>query len=76
MEPECTETFQGTYTYNPGTPPASIVVIDDRSVNPQLGLTEYFPQGQEYFIKGGGFFVVQFTPQWTGNYNGWFGVNE
>jgi hypothetical protein len=76
LEPECTETFQATYTYNPTGAPSAITVIDDRSVNPQLGITEYLPQGQEYFVKGGGFFVVQFVPQWTGNYNGWLQINE
>lgn len=75
LEPECTETFQSTWVYNPSAP-SSIAVMDDRSVNPQLGITEYFPQGQEYFVKGGGFFVVTFVPQWTGNYNGWLQINE
>jgi hypothetical protein len=76
LEPECTETFQSVWGYNPSGAPGTIVVMDDRSVNPQLGLTEYLPQGQEFAIKGGGFFVVQFVPSWTGNYNGWLQINE
>jgi hypothetical protein len=77
LEPECTETFQSVWGYNPtGSAPSTIVPFDDRSVNPQLGLTEYFPQGQEIFIKGGGFLVIQFIPGYTGNYNGWIQINE
>jgi hypothetical protein len=76
LEPECTETFQATYTYNPSTAPGTIVPMDDRGVNPQLGITEYFIGGCEYYVKGGGFFVVQFIPAYTGNYSGWLQVNE
>lgn len=76
LEEECTETYQGTYTYNPSGAPSGITIVDDRSVNPQLGLCEYFPLGLELMVKGGGFFVVQFIPAWTGNYNGWLLINE
>jgi len=76
LEPECTETFQSTWGTQPSGAPSGIVAFDSREVNPQLGLTEYFPQGDEIFIKGGGFFVLQFTPQVTTNYSGWLRINE
>jgi hypothetical protein len=76
LEPECTETFQSTWATQPSSAPSSIVVFDSREVNPQLGLTEYFPLGDEIYIKGGGFFVIQFTPQVTCNYSGWIRINE
>ena len=76
VETDCAETFQSVWAYNPSTAPSSIVTLDDRSVNPQLGLEVYLPQGQEYQIKGGGFLVVVFIPAYTGNYNGWLQINE
>ena len=75
-EPECTETFQSTWSTQPSSAPSSIVGIDSREVNPQTGVPIYFPQGQERYIKGGGFFVLQFTPQWTGNYSGFLSIEE
>ena len=75
-EPECTETFQSTWATQPSSAPSSIVAIDSREVNPQTGLEVYFPQGQEVYMKGGGFFVIQFTPQWTGNYSGFLSIEE
>lgn len=76
LDQDTAETFQSTWISQPGTPPSSIVEIDERMVNPQIGLSEYFPGQLAYVIKGGGFFVVQFTPQWTGNYNGWLLLAE
>lgn len=70
------ETFQSSWISLPSTPPSSIVGIDDRGVNPQTGIADYFPGQLAYEIKGGGFFVVQFTPQWTGNYSGWLLIGE
>jgi hypothetical protein len=76
LEPECTETFQSTWLSLPSTAPTSIVGKDSREVNPQMGLTEYFPMGDEWMLKGGGFFVLQFVCQATGNYSGWLRINE
>lgn len=75
-EPECTETFQSTWINQPSGAPSSIVTIDSREINPQTGIEAYLPQGQERWIKGGGFWVLQFTPQWTGNYSGFLSIEE
>ena len=76
LDEDDTETFQSSWISQPGTPPSSIVEIDERMVNPQIGLESYFPGQLAYIMKGGGFFVVQFTPQWSGNYNGWLLLGE
>lgn len=70
------ETFQSTWISTPATPAGGLTEIDERMVNPQIGLSEYFPGPLAYEIKGGGFFVVTFTPQWTGNHNGWLLLSE
>lgn len=70
------ETFQSTWLATPSSAPTGITVIDERMVNPQIGLSEYFPGQLAYVMKGGGFFVMQFTPQWTGNYAGWLLIGE
>lgn len=70
------ETFQSSWLSLPSTPPSSIAVIDDRGVNPQIGLEVYFPGQLAYMVKGGGFFVVQFTPAWTGSYSAWVMIGE
>ena len=76
LDPECTETFQSTWTTTPSTPPGTIVAADSRYVNPQLGLTELWDDSNFIMIKGGGFFVLQFTPGQTTNYTGWLRINE
>lgn len=76
IDQDMTETFQTSIISLPSTAPSTIVVLDDRGVNPQIGITEYFPGTFAYQVKGGGFFVVQFTPQWTGNYWGWLLFGE
>jgi hypothetical protein len=75
-EPECTETFQSTWATQPSSAPSSIVAIDTREVNPQLGVEVYFPQGQEDIMKGGGFNLFQFTPGTTSTYGGFVPFEE
>jgi hypothetical protein len=70
------ETFQSSWISQPSGAPSGISVLDERMVNPQIGLSEYFPGQLAYVMKGGGFFVMQFTPQWTGNYTGWLLIAE
>lgn len=69
------ETFQSTWKINVSSPTLGLE-IDERMVNPQIGLSEYFPGQLSYMLKGGGILVVQFTPQWTGSYNGWILFGE
>jgi hypothetical protein len=76
LDDDDTETPQSSWITQPSTPPSSIVVIDSRYVNPQLGLTELWDADNYIEIKGGGFFVVQFTPQQTTNYAGWLRIIE
>ncbi len=77
LDPECTETFQSTWlNATGGTAPTSITVFDSRYVNPQLGLTELWDERNYIMIKGGGFFVLQFTPQQTTTYGGWVRIIE
>ena len=75
-EPECTETFQSSWIATPSTPPSTIVAMTTEEVNPQLGVSDYVPLGEEIYVKGGGFFVLQFTPQVTTTYGGWLSINE
>ena len=71
-----TTTFQSTWIGTPSGAPSTIVALDSRVVNPQLSITELWGANDWYVIKGGGFFVVQFTPQQTTNYAGWFRILE
>ncbi len=76
LDQDTTETFQSTWIGTPSTPPSSIVPFDSRFINPQLGLTELWGPDDYVYLKGGGFFVVQFTPAQTCNYGGWLRINE
>lgn len=75
IDQDTVETFQSVWKTGT-TSPSITYEIDERMVNPQIGLSEYFPGQLSYVIKGGGIMVVQFTPQWTGNYNGWILLGE
>ena len=76
VEEECTETFQSTWGTQPTGAPTGISAVDSREVNPQFGLSENWLGGMEMTMKGGGFWVLQFTPQVTGNYSGWVQIQE
>jgi hypothetical protein len=75
-EPECTETFQSSWINQPSTAPSSIVAIDSREINPQLGIEIFFPQGQEDYMKGGGFGGFQLTPGATTSHAGVVHIEE
>ncbi len=76
LDNDDTETPQSSWITQPGTPPSSIVPVDSRLVNPQLGLTELWDADNYIIVKGGGFYVVQFTPAQTTNYAGWLRICE
>lgn len=75
LDDQNTETFQSTWLSLPGTAPTSIAPIDERLINPQVG-AEVYLLAVPYIMRGAGFFVVQFTPGWTGNYDGFLLINE
>lgn len=75
-EGENTETPQSTWQNLPTTAPSSIVAYNSAEVNPQVGLIDTYPDPEGYFIKGGTYWVLQFTPQWTGNYSGTLVIEE
>ncbi len=71
-----TTPFQSSWIGMPSTAPSTIVPNDTRYVNAQLGLTELWGPDDWIEIGGGGFFIVQFTPQQTATYGGWLRINE
>jgi hypothetical protein len=71
-----TTTFQSTWLSYPSGAPSAIAGYDSRYVNPQLGLTELWSENDWYIIKGGGFWVLQFTPAVTVSYAGWIRICE
>ena len=73
---ETTETPQSTWLNAPSSAPSGIVAFNSAEVNPQSGIYESYPDPEGYFIKGGGYFVLQFTPQYTGNYAGTLTIEE
>lgn len=75
IDEDDTETFQSTWNTG-ATSPTGVSIIDERMVNPQIGLSEYFPGQLSYVLKGSGIFVLQFTPGFTCNYNGWILIAE
>ena len=75
-EGENNETPQSTWLNLPSTAPTGISAYNSSGVNPQIGLIKSFPDPEGYFIKGGGYWVLQFTPQYTGNYYGMLEIEE
>ncbi len=75
-EGENTEIPQSTWLNLPATAPTGIVAYNSAGVNPQIGLIKSFPDPEGYFIKGGTYFVLQFTPQYTGQYYGTLEIEE
>lgn len=73
---EIATTFQSTWITQPGTAPTSIVAYESREVNPQGGVSELWSQNDWYVVKGGGFWVMQFTPQATTTYCAWLRIAE
>jgi len=71
-----TTTFQSSWITQPSGAPGSIVPFESREVNPQGGISELWSQNDWYVIKDGGFFIVQWTPQFTGNYCAWMRIAE
>lgn len=69
-------TFQSTWLGYPSSAPSSIVIADSRYVNPQLGLTELWDERNWIVFKGGGFWLLQFTPAVTVSYAGWLRICE
>jgi hypothetical protein len=75
-EGENTETPQSTWLALPTTAPTAITPYNSMEVNPQIGIYESYPDPEGYFIKGGGFWCLQFTSGWTGNYAGTLTIEE
>src|SRR5271166_158551 len=73
-EPECTETFQGTYGTVATVEPTYTALAYRRQyyIHPQLGQEVYFPQGQEILVKGGGFLGVGCNAPQAVSVSGWF----
>lgn len=68
-------TFRSTWLTNP-TAPSSTTTIRNTYVNPQVNVPEYFPRDEEFVINAGGIFVVQYSPQVSGNVTGWLRIEE
>jgi hypothetical protein len=77
-EPECTETFQGTYGINATVEPTYTASAYRRQfyVHPQLGQEVYFPQGQEIYVKGGGILGIQINAPQAVSVSGWVDIEE
>lgn len=77
-EPECTETFQGTYGINATVEPTLTSNKYRRQfyVHPQLGQEVYFPQGQEVMIKGGGIMAIVCNAPQAVSCSGWVDIEE
>lgn len=78
IDQDTTETFQSTCVTNipNATPPAGTSLIREVYINPQVSVPEYLPLHEEFALKGGGFFVVKFQPQASGNVAGWLRIQE
>jgi hypothetical protein len=68
------ETPQGTYGFN--NTAITETAFNSRFVNPQIGVILSFPDPDGYFIKGGTFWTIIFTPGFTANYAGLVEIEE
>ena len=71
-----TTTFRSSWISYPSAGPSITTQLDERAINPQLGLTELWSERDWIVVKAGGFFIVQFIPQQTVNYGGWLRILE
>jgi hypothetical protein len=77
VEPECTETFQGTYkTNNTGTEPTYSNTMKTFTVHPQLGYEYLAPLGEEDIIGGGTTLGFQVTAQASVDIRGYVKIEE
>jgi hypothetical protein len=77
VEPECTETFQGTYVINQaGATEPTYTVMKTFTVHPQLGYEYLAPLGQEDIIGGGTYQGWQTTAAQAVNVRGYVKIEE
>jgi hypothetical protein len=77
VEPELTETFQGTYGIaNTGTEPTYSATLKTFTVHPQLGYEYLAPLGQEDIVPGGGLLGFQVTAPAAVDIRGYVKVEE
>jgi hypothetical protein len=77
VEPELTETFQGTYKIaNTGSEPTYSATLKTFTVHPQLGYEYLAPLGQEDIIPGGGIVGFQVTAGAAVDVRGYVKIEE
>jgi hypothetical protein len=76
IDQDDTETFQSTWITMVGTLASSLTLIRSEFINPQVSVPQYLPLFEEIRLKGGGCFVVQFIPQYSGKVGGWIRFSE
>jgi hypothetical protein len=78
VEPECTETFQGTYQIQNSsvTEPTYTKIMKTFTVHPQLGYEYLAPLGQEDIVPGGGIMGINCNAPASVDVRGYVRIEE